>query len=164
MPTWWPGDPQVKKWHSSRKSCFSIQKREVKSQGKNKTSQDLVQPHNVTTIPCWTQTLPSIWCPPDDLVTVRWKRDAVHIGGVATELLQRFPCIHQASGLLSVRQRWNSLTVLFVEVFGHKLESSQTRVFVGFSTLILLSTKCFSQTDSSVLDSQIFLNVFLKPE
>jgi hypothetical protein len=31
-----------------------------------------------------------------------------------------------------------------VEVSGHKLESSQARVFVWFSTLIFSSTKCYS--------------------
>jgi hypothetical protein len=33
-------------------------------------------------------------------------------------------------------QRWNSWTVFLVEVSGHKLETSQTRVFVWFSTLL----------------------------
>jgi hypothetical protein len=33
-------------------------------------------------------------------------------------------------------QRWNSRTPFLVKVSGHKLESSQTRVFVWFSTLI----------------------------
>jgi hypothetical protein len=33
-------------------------------------------------------------------------------------------------------RRWNSWTALLVEVSGHKLESSQTYVFVWFSTLI----------------------------
>ncbi len=32
--------------------------------------------------------------------------------------------------------RWNSWTAFLVEVLGHKLESSQTRLFVKFSTLI----------------------------
>ncbi len=33
-------------------------------------------------------------------------------------------------------QRWNSRTAILVEVSRHKLESSLTRVFVWFSTLI----------------------------
>ncbi len=33
-------------------------------------------------------------------------------------------------------QRWNSWTAFFIEVSGHKLESSQTRVFVWFFTFI----------------------------
>jgi hypothetical protein len=34
-------------------------------------------------------------------------------------------------------QKFNSRTAFLVEVSGHKLESSQTRVFVWFSSLIL---------------------------
>ncbi len=46
-----------------------------------------------------------------------------------------------------------------VEVSGHKLESSQARVFVWFSTLIFRSPKCYSWVDSIVM----FCG-FLKPE
>ncbi len=35
-------------------------------------------------------------------------------------------------------QRWNSWKAFLVEVLWHKLESSQTRVFVWFSTVIFL--------------------------
>ncbi len=39
------------------------------------------------------------------------------------------------------RLRWNSLTAFLVEVSGHKIKSSQTRVSVWFSTLIFLFYK-----------------------
>ncbi len=55
-------------------------------------------------------------------------------------------------------QRWNSWTAFLVKVSGHKLESSQTRVFVWFLPSLFLSTKCFSWLDSSFLVSRIFCN------
>ncbi len=51
---------------------------------------------------------------------------------------------------------WNSWTAFLVEVSRHELESSQTRVFIWFSTLIFRSTKCGSWKDSSFLVSGIF--------
>ncbi len=47
--------------------------------------------------------------------------------------------------------------ILF-EISRHKLESSQTRVFVWFFS------KCYSRIYSSFLVSRIFLRIFLKPE
>ncbi len=43
------------------------------------------------------------------------------------------------------------LNGIFVEVSEHKLKSSQTRVFVWFSTLFFRSTKWYSYIDSSFL-------------
>ncbi len=53
------------------------------------------------------------------------------------------------------------LNNILVEVSGHKLDSSQTRLYVWFSTLIFHFTKCFSLIDSSFAD---FLSGFFKPE
>ncbi len=61
-------------------------------------------------------------------------------------------------------QRWNYLTEVLVEVSRHKLESSQTRVFVRFSTLVFCSKKCYSWIDSSFLVSRIFLYGVLNQE
>jgi hypothetical protein len=53
--------------------------------------------------------------------------------------------------------RWNSLTSFLVEVSGHKLESSQTRVFVWISTLTVFfrSTDCYSWKESSFADFNV---------
>jgi hypothetical protein len=51
--------------------------------------------------------------------------------------------------------RWNSWATFFEEVSGHKLESSQTRVFVH-------STKCYTWIDLSFRVSRIFLWGFLE--
>ncbi len=48
-------------------------------------------------------------------------------------------------------QSWNSGIAFWVEVSGHKLESSKTRVFVWFSTLVFHSTKCYSWIGLSFL-------------
>ncbi len=58
--------------------------------------------------------------------------------------------------------RSNPWMAVLAEVSGHKLESSQTRVFVWFSTVFFCSTKC-SWIDSSFFVSRIFCGV-LKPE
>ncbi len=52
--------------------------------------------------------------------------------------------------------RWNSWMSFLLKVFSHKLKSSQTQVFVWFSTLIFLSTRCYSRIDSSFLVSLSF--------
>ncbi len=52
-------------------------------------------------------------------------------------------------------QRWNSWMAFLVEVSRHKLESSQTRFIVWFSTLIFLFTKRYSWIDSNFLVSWI---------
>jgi hypothetical protein len=41
-------------------------------------------------------------------------------------------------------RRWNSGTAILVEVAGHKLESSQTRVLSGFLPSFFRPTKCCS--------------------
>ncbi len=61
-------------------------------------------------------------------------------------------------------QRWNSWSAFLVDVSGHKLESTQTRVFVWFSTFIFLFFKMLFTKDSSFYDLRIFLYVFLKQE
>ncbi len=56
--------------------------------------------------------------------------------------------------------RWNSWTAFLLAVSSHKLESSQARVFVWFSTLVrMLFT---NRLDFSSFP--VFLYVFLKPE
>ncbi len=50
------------------------------------------------------------------------------------------------------------------EVSGHKLESSQTQVFVWFSILIFCPTIIYSKKDLRFLVWRIFLQGFLKPE
>ncbi len=47
--------------------------------------------------------------------------------------------------------------IVLVEVSGHKLESSQTRIFVWFCTLIFLFYKMLFMNKLSFLVSRIFL-------
>jgi hypothetical protein len=47
-----------------------------------------------------------------------------------------------------------------VEVSGHKLESSQTRVLSGFLPSFFHSTKGYSQIDPSFLVLRIFVSIF----
>jgi hypothetical protein len=53
---------------------------------------------------------------------------------------------------------WNSCTTVLVEVSGHKLESSQTRVFVWFSTLVFLLFKMSFRNRVEFMSQGIFLN------
>jgi len=59
--------------------------------------------------------------------------------------------------------RWNSWTTFSVEASGDKLESSQTRVFVWFSTIVYPFYESYSWIDLSFLVSRIFGRV-LKPK
>ncbi len=61
--------------------------------------------------------------------------------------------------ILILCQRWNSWTAFLVEVSGHKLESSQSWVFVWFSTLIFLFYKMLVMNR---LDFSCFAGLFVK--
>jgi hypothetical protein len=61
-------------------------------------------------------------------------------------------------------QRWNSCTPFFFEVSGRKLESSQTRVLVWFSTLIFPFYKILFMVRMKFSCFTDFLLGFLKPE
>jgi hypothetical protein len=58
--------------------------------------------------------------------------------------------------------RWNSWTPCFVEVSGHKLEASQTGVFVWFSTLILTFYKMLfmNRLEFCCFAKKIFVRIF----
>ncbi len=62
-------------------------------------------------------------------------------------------------------QRWNSWTAFLVEVSGHVLESSQTRVLSRFppSFFRCIQIKCASKIDLSFLVSRFFATI-LKPD
>ncbi len=61
-----------------------------------------------------------------------WSLQAVRQGLHSLSTTKNMPQRKQSNSVL----RWNSWTAFLVKVSGHKLESSHTRIFVWFSTLI----------------------------
>jgi hypothetical protein len=56
--------------------------------------------------------------------------------------------------------KWNSCTAFLVKDSGHKLKSSQIRVFVWFSTLVFPSYKMLLGIDTSFLVSRVLCMYF----
>ncbi len=95
---------------------------------------------------------------------------SLHPKGTRSRIKYSFSqfCIQQT---LLPKQRFfavltlNSWTAFLVKVSGHKLKSSQTQVFVWFSTLVFpFYKKGYSWLNSSFLVSRTFLDGFLKSE
>ncbi len=94
---------------------------------------------------------------------VLWLHCGIHRCTVNLPLIITF--LHWTFGRKNLRfwfliLRWNSWTASLVEVSGHKLESSQTRVFVWFSNLIFPFYKMLL---IDILECVLF-SWFLKPE